>query len=108
MKSDVLLQILGLVKAYNPENHYINNKGLSSLGALLFYPKAHEIEESNKIKEILKRFFPKDKKERDFNFNLRTIDSNLKNSTAEFPYEKAMQIQNIEKEIKNVRSKIKR
>jgi len=72
MKSDILSRILELVKEYNPDNHYVNNNGLASLGAIMFYPKDNEIEESNKIKEILKRFFPKDNTEREKALQLKS------------------------------------
>jgi len=83
MKSDILSRVLGLVKAYNPDNHYVNNKGLASLGAIIFYPKEHEIEESNKIKQILKIFFPKDEKE-------RAIQSKSHGYLSEFTYDEVI------------------
>ena len=57
MKFEEIENIIRIIQNGNSENYYINNKGLSSLGAVIFYPKKAEESRSQKIKELLKETF---------------------------------------------------
>jgi len=52
--------IIETLKKGNPDNFFINNKGLAALGALLFYPKPNQKELSDRIKKLINSEFPID------------------------------------------------
>ena len=58
MKKDELEAILGAIDNNNPNNYYINNGGLSQLGAILFYPKDSQREQQKDILELLEERYP--------------------------------------------------
>lgn len=57
MKFEEIEYIIRIIQNGNSDNYYINNKGLASLGAVIFYPKKEEESRSQKIKELLKETF---------------------------------------------------
>lgn len=57
MKFEIVEKIINIIKEGNPENHYINNKGLSELGGIIFYPKKQDEIKSSRIIELFKQSF---------------------------------------------------
>ncbi|WP_172917321.1 helicase-related protein [Capnocytophaga canis] len=55
---EMVSTIVDVIKNGNPQKYYINNKGLSELGAILFYPKENQIDESKELHKLLKETFP--------------------------------------------------
>lgn len=58
MKKEQLEIILGAIEKDNPNNYYINNNGLSQLGALLFYPKDNQKEQQKELLDLLSVRYP--------------------------------------------------
>ena len=58
MDKEKLDLIFGVIEQKNPKNVYINNNGLSQLGALLFYPKDNQIAQQEQIMQLLQERYP--------------------------------------------------